>query len=113
MRSRWIKSPGNGGWNDYAIAEWELAEAGFSDRHPHDETNFVLAGELHVEVNGVEVTARAGDSIVVPAGSTGRYWAPRYARMVAVYGPNPDGAASQYLKYWDVGDTGRTAENDQ
>ena len=105
MRARWIKRPDNGGWKDYAISEWELIGAGFSDHHPHDETNFVLAGELHVEVNGVEVTGRAGDSILVPAGSTGRYWAPHYARMVGIYGPNPDGAASQYLEYWETGDT--------
>ncbi|WP_413098447.1 cupin domain-containing protein [Streptomyces sp. Inha503] len=105
MRSRWIKRPETGGWNDYSISEWELIGAGFSDHHPHDETNLVLAGELHVEVNGVEVIGRAGDSVVVPAGSTGRYWAPRYARMVGIYGPNPDGIASQYLEYWEAGDS--------
>jgi hypothetical protein len=26
--------------------------------------------------------------------------------MVGIYGPNPDGAASQYLEYWEADDTG-------
>ncbi|MEV8569592.1 cupin domain-containing protein [Streptomyces sp. NPDC051322] len=112
MRSRWIKRPERSGWDSYAISEWELSAAGFMDLHPHDETNLVLAGELHVEVNGVEVVGRAGDWIDVPAGSTGRYWAPHYARMVAIYGPNPDGAASEYLEYWEIGDSGTTTETD-
>ncbi|MEV8569740.1 cupin domain-containing protein [Streptomyces sp. NPDC051322] len=110
MRSRWIKRPDRGGWNNYAISEWELIAAGFTDLHPHDETNLVLAGELHVEVDGVGVIGRAGDSIVVPAGSTGRYWAPHYARMVGIYGPNPDGEPSEYLEYWETGDTTGTTE---
>ena len=102
MRARWIIQPNRGGWNDYAISEWELTRAGFSDHHPHDEVSFIMAGELHVEVNGVEVIGSAGDSIRVPAGTTGRYWAPRYARMMGIYGPNPDGGESQYLKYWET-----------
>jgi len=102
MRARWIIQPSRGGWSDYAISEWELTRAGFSDHHPHDEVSFILAGELHIEVNGIEVIGSAGDSIRVPAGTTGRYWAPRYARMMGIYGPNPDGAESQYLKYWET-----------
>ena len=63
---------------------------------------FVLAGELHVEANGHEVVGRAGDSIRVPAGSIGRYWAPQYARMMGVYGPNPTGEKSAYREYWEI-----------
>ena len=33
----------------------------------------------------------------VPAGCTGRYWAPEYARMLAVYGPNPDAVDTQLM----------------
>jgi quercetin dioxygenase-like cupin family protein len=101
MRGRWIFRPDPSGHN-YAISEWELTAAGYSDLHPHDEVSLVLEGELHIEVNGVEVVGRAGDTIRVPAGSVGRYWAPRYARMFGVYGPNPDGAESQSLSYWEI-----------
>lgn len=104
MRARWIFNTRPEGWDDYAISEWELIGAGFADHHPHDEVSLVLAGELHIEVDGVEVVGHAGDTIRVPAGSTGRYWAPRYARMYGVYGPNPDGAESQYLEYWEIDD---------
>ena len=102
MRARWIVAPRHEGWSGYAISEWELHGAGFADRHPHDENAFVLAGELHVEVAGIEVVARTGDNIRVPAGATGKYWAPRYARMLGIYGPNPDGGPSEYLEYWEI-----------
>lgn len=104
MRARWIVPPRREGWADYAISEWELLGAGFTDHHPHDENAFVLAGELHVEVDGTEVVARVGDNIRVPAGITGKYWAPAYARMLGVYGPNPDGQPSEYLEYWEIDD---------
>lgn len=102
MRGRWIVPPRREGWSGYAISEWELLGAGFSDHHPHDENAYVLAGELHVSVDGHEVVARAGDNIRVPAGSTGKYWAPVYARMLGVYGPNPDGLPSDNLEYWEI-----------
>jgi quercetin dioxygenase-like cupin family protein len=101
MRARWIINTNPQGWDNCALSEWELIGAGFSDRHPHDEVSVILAGELHIDVNGVEVVGRAGDTIRVPAGSVGRYWAPRYARMLGMYGPNPDGAVSEYLEYWE------------
>ena len=47
----------------------------------------------------------SGDTIVVPAGSTGHYWAPTYARLLGIYGPNPTGADSQYLDYWECEDS--------
>src|SRR5262245_53940832 len=86
----------------YAISEWELTAVGFSDLHPPDKVGFVLADELHIEANGREVVGRAGDSIRVPAGSIGKYWAPQYARMIGIYGPNPEGAMSEYIKYWEI-----------
>ncbi|MFC9550224.1 cupin domain-containing protein [Rhodococcus sp. NPDC056960] len=104
IRSRWIVPPGPDGWSGYAISEWELLQAGFTDHHPHDENAFVLAGALHVEVDGLEVVARAGDNIRVPAGKTGKYWAPAFARMLGIYGPNPGGAPSHYLEYWEIDD---------
>ena len=104
LKARWIFTPQPEGWKNYAISEWELGRAGFADFHPHDESAYVLEGELHVESGGVETIGRPGDTIRVPAGSVGRYWAPVYARMLGIYGPNPDGARSETLEYWEIDD---------
>lgn len=104
VKGRWIVEPKATGWDDYALSEWELTRAGMSDYHPHDEVTFVLEGELHIRVDETTVVGRPGDTITVPAGSTGHYWAPTYARMLGIYGPNPDGAASEYLDYWEIDD---------
>jgi quercetin dioxygenase-like cupin family protein len=102
MRARWIVSPLPGGWEENAVTEWELTRAGFSDRHPHAESAFVLEGELHVEVDGHAVIARPGDYVTIPADANGRYWAPEYARMLGIYGPNPKGLRSEYYEYWEI-----------
>ncbi|WP_326591041.1 cupin domain-containing protein [Streptomyces brevispora] len=107
MRSRWIIPPVDGG-GDYSVSEWSLTGAGWSDRHPHDELNYVIEGELHIESGGTTVVLRPGDAALVAKGETGRYWAPEYARMFAVYGSNPEGETSDYLDYWDIAEaTGR------
>jgi ethanolamine utilization protein EutQ (cupin superfamily) len=82
-----------------AVMEWELTCAEWSDRHPHDEFNYVLAGELHVECEGQTVVARTGDLVRVLGGSLGRYAAPKYARMLAVYAPNPTAAESDSFSF--------------
>ena len=102
MRSRWVLEPGAGAWDGFALSEWELTAAGWSDRHPHTETNTVLAGELHVESGGRTVVAGVGDTVTVPAGAVGRYWAPVHARMIAIYGANPLGEPSTDLGYWEL-----------
>jgi ethanolamine utilization protein EutQ (cupin superfamily) len=79
-----------------------LTAAGWSDHHPHTETNYVLEGELHVESGGVTVVAGVGDTVTVAAGQVGRYWAPTYARMLAVYEPNPRGEATENLGYGEL-----------
>ena len=79
--------------------EWELRGESWTDEHPHDEFNYVLEGCLFVECDGETVEALAGDVVQIPAGSIGRYWAPRHARMLAVYGPNPEGRASRKHGY--------------
>jgi ethanolamine utilization protein EutQ (cupin superfamily) len=94
MAGRGIVDPDDAGWQSVAVMEWELRAAEWTDRHPYDELNFVLDGELHVESDGLTVVARTGDTVRVAAGSTGRYSAPTYARMLAIYGPNPDGFES-------------------
>jgi ethanolamine utilization protein EutQ (cupin superfamily) len=94
MPGRSIIDPPGTAWTGIALMEWELTRAEWTDRHPHDEINYLLAGELHVESDGETVVAGPGDTVVVAAGSTARYSAPTYARMLAIYGPNPDGLES-------------------
>ena len=96
MSSRAIHGSSEGAWTDPVFTEWELVGAQWTDEHPHAEFNFVLDGELHVECDGATVIARAGDLVQVPANRRGRYVAPERARMLAVYGPNPSGAASTF-----------------
>jgi hypothetical protein len=38
----------------------------------------------------------------VPAGKVGRYSAPVYARMFAIYGPNPSGAKTEHGEYFEI-----------
>lgn len=104
LKGRWIVPAVESGWADYALSEWELTAAGLADQHPHDEVTFVLEGELFITVDGVTVAGRPGDTIVVPGGSVGQYWAPVHARMLAMYGPNPRGRKSRLVKYWELGD---------
>ena len=100
-------APSPRGWAGFALSEWELEGAGSSDHHPHDEVNYVIEGELHVKVEDTTVVGRPGDTIRVPVGSTGEYWAPKYARMLAIYGANPEAQESDYIAYWDVESSGR------
>lgn len=80
------------GWTHVPLGEWELRDgAGFGDCHPHEELNYVLEGLLVVECDGGRVEAGRGDVIRVPAGRPAYYSAPTYARMVFIYGANPDG----------------------
>lgn len=82
------------GWSSVAIMEWELNGQEWVDQHPHAEFNYVLEGTLVVEAGGETVEVPAGCVVEVRAGLRGRYRAPVHARMLAIYGPNPDGAPS-------------------
>ncbi len=90
------------GWSDFLVAEWSLEGAAWEDFHPHPEYNYVLEGELHVTVDGETVILKTGDSATVPAGKLGRYEAPVFARMLGVYGSNPDGEESSQFKYEEL-----------
>jgi len=85
--------------DDLVIGEWSLTAAAWTDRHQHDEINRVLEGELRVTCDGVTEIVRAGEIVVVPAGSRARYAAPTYARMMFVYGPSADGHAATDTAY--------------
>jgi hypothetical protein len=89
-------------WTSPVVFDWELRAAGWQDLHQYDELNYIIDGELHVECNGHEIVAGKGDLVRVPGGSTGRYWAPDYAHMVSLYGPNPDGSETEKAEYWDI-----------
>jgi mannose-6-phosphate isomerase-like protein (cupin superfamily) len=90
-KCRAIIPPVQGGWSEPALFEWELTAESWTDEHPHSEYNFVIEGQLFVESGGVTVEARAGDVVRVPAGAVGRYSAPKYARLLAIYGPSKGG----------------------
>jgi uncharacterized cupin superfamily protein len=92
-------SPATGaGWSEPVLSEWELAGEAWTDKHPHTEYNFVIEGQLFVESGGTTVEAQAGDVVRVPAGAVGRYWAPKYARLLAIYGPSA-GGSTELLGY--------------
>lgn len=95
---RVIIPPAEGGWSEPALFEWELRGESWTDQHPHSEYNFVIEGQLFVEAGGLTVEAQAGDVVQVPAGAVGRYWAPGYARLLAIYGPS-EGGLSRTLGY--------------
>jgi mannose-6-phosphate isomerase-like protein (cupin superfamily) len=90
-----IIAPAPGGWTEPALFEWELRGEAWTDEHPHSEYNYVIEGQLFVEAGGVTVEAGAGETVVVPPGATGKYWAPVYARMLAIYGPSKGGASGR------------------
>jgi mannose-6-phosphate isomerase-like protein (cupin superfamily) len=102
---RTIVAPAEGGWTEPAVFEWELQAESWTDEHPHTEYNYVIEGEVFVESGGVTVEARAGDLVRVPAGVAGRYWAPKYARLLAIYGPSK-GEPSRKLGYEKLNDSG-------
>jgi mannose-6-phosphate isomerase-like protein (cupin superfamily) len=99
-KCRWLLGPPPESWSGFVLSEWELEGAGWADLHPHDETNIVVEGELHVECDGETVVVGPRGTVRVPAGKVGRYSAPVYARMFAIYGPNPTGAKTEYGEYF-------------
>ncbi|TFC29363.1 cupin domain-containing protein [Cryobacterium sp. TMT1-3] len=102
LRCRFINADPIGAWDDVILSEWELDACGWEDFHPHTETNFLLEGELHIETDGTTVVLKPGDSARVNPGRTGRYWAPVYARMFTIYGPNPQGLESHSFRYFEL-----------
>ncbi|MDJ0339062.1 cupin domain-containing protein [Cryobacterium sp. PH31-O1] len=102
LRCRFINADPVGAWDDVILSEWELEACGWEDFHPHTETNFLLQGELHIETDGKTVILKPGDSARVNPGRTGRYWAPVYAHMFTIYGPNPQGLESHSFRYFEI-----------
>lgn len=101
-RHRWVNKPDGPAWSSVLFSEWELTAASWTDEHVHDEFNYVIEGRLLVETGGVTIEAAAGDIVRIPAGATGRYWAPDYARMMSIYAPNPSGAKPTNMRYEEL-----------
>ena len=89
------------------VGEWSMRGAAWTDRHQHDEVNYVLEGELHVTSEGVTTVVTAGAAVRVPAGQLARYAAPTFARMVYVYGPSADGHAATDTCYEELPNSNR------
>jgi hypothetical protein len=105
-KCRTIVPPVRSSWSEPVLFEWELTAESWTDEHPHSEYNFVIEGQLFVESGGVTVEAQAGEVVRVPAGAVGKYWAPKYARLLAIYGPS-NGGPSRSLGYEKLSDRQR------
>ena len=79
-----------------------MTAAAWTDRHEHEEINYVLEGELHVTCDDVVRIVRPGEAVVIDAGSVARYAAPVYARMLYVYGPSSDGHGATHTRYEEL-----------
>lgn len=90
--------------------EWELRGESWTDEHPHSEYNYVIEGQLFVQSGGVTVEVQPGEVVHVAPGTAGRYWAPRYARLLAIYGPS-NGEPSKKLGYEKLDDPAADAED--
>lgn len=88
--------------HDVVLGEWTLERASWTDRHNHEELNYVIDGELHVTYDDETFVAKPGDVVIVPAGRRARYEAPVFARMVFVYGPSNDGHATFDAEYSEL-----------
>jgi quercetin dioxygenase-like cupin family protein len=89
--------------DELVLGEWSLTAAAWTDRHQHEETNWVLEGELHVTCDGHTEVVGPGRMVIVPAGTLARYAAPVHARMIYVYGPSTDGHAMSDGRYEELG----------
>lgn len=87
---------------DLVVGEWSLRAAAWTDRHQHDEVNYVVEGELHVAFDDTTTVAVPGTAVRVPAGRLARYAAPAFARMVYIYGPSTDGHAASDTRYEEL-----------
>ncbi|MCB8883730.1 cupin domain-containing protein [Acidisoma cellulosilytica] len=103
-KHKWITPLNAEGWTDPVFSFWEMTAEYWTDRHFHAEWNYVVEGQLFIEVDGIKVELNAGDVGCVPAGRVGHYSAPKYAKMFAVYGPNPNGTKPTDMTYKKLSD---------
>lgn len=89
------------GWVGPAVGEWVLEDGTIADRHPFDELNYVLEGELRVRAAGTMVTAGPGQVVRVRAGTAAEYSAVGRARMLYIYGDNARGLPTEMVEAAD------------
>jgi len=87
----WINTADPKGWTEPVVCVWELEGEALTAEVPFDEWNYILSGQLFIEIDGIEVEFNPGDAIHVPAGTCGHYRAPKYAKMFCTFGSNPKG----------------------
>ena len=92
-RCRAIVPAARGGWSEPVLSEGELSAEAWTDKHPHTESNFVIEGKMFVKSGGTAIEAHEGDVIRVSGDTVAKYWAPKYARLLAIYGPSTGGSA--------------------
>jgi len=97
-RHRWVNYPSPEGWIEPVLSFWELTGEAWTDHHAQIEWDYIIEGQLFLEVDGVEMEFNKGDIARIPPGKLGRYRAPVYAKMLAVYGPNPAGVMVENQK---------------
>jgi quercetin dioxygenase-like cupin family protein len=67
--------------------------------HPHKEQIVsILSGEMHLRINGVHRTIRAGESATVPAGARHFQWNPCDSEAVAIEEIRPAGRIHEFFK---------------
>jgi ethanolamine utilization protein EutQ len=53
----------------------------------YDEVDYIIEGQLTIKVNGKEITAKAGDMLLIPSGSKIVWSALNYAKFIYVTYP--------------------------
>ena len=71
--------------------------------HPIQDERFeVLAGELHVRVDGAERVLRAGGTVSIPRGAVHQMWNPGDAPVRAIWETTPGGRTLQWFRAIDT-----------
>ena len=65
----------------------EMTETTFDWTLNYDEVDYVIEGTLSVIINGEKVTAKEGELILIPKGSSIQFSVPNYARFIYVTYP--------------------------
>ncbi|MCB8883728.1 cupin domain-containing protein [Acidisoma cellulosilytica] len=89
-RTWWINTADPKGWMEPILCVWELEAEALTAELGFDEWNYMVEGQILIEVDGVEVELNPGDAVLIPAGAFGRYTAKGYAKLFCVWGPNPN-----------------------
>ncbi|MGY1745553.1 cupin domain-containing protein [Blastococcus sp. SYSU D00695] len=93
-RYRFGHATATGAWDSLVLGEWELRAQQQEVTHPFVHFVFVLEGTLLGTSDGQTAAAGAGTMLEIAAGTTVRWGAPSFARVLEIDGPNRAGARS-------------------